>query len=43
MCKSGVVEGLSVEIMARGGHCQIFPSKFDRIYMNDEINNICLC
>ena len=43
MCKSGPVEGLSVEIMGIGGHCQIFVSKFDRLYINNEINNICLC
>jgi len=31
LCNSRPVEGLSVEIMARGGHCQIFPMKFDRL------------
>jgi len=42
MYKSGPVEGLSVEIMARSGHCQIFPSKFNRLYINNEINNFFL-
>jgi hypothetical protein len=38
--KSGPVEGLSVEIVARGGHCQIFSLQFGRLYISNEINNV---
>lgn len=43
MWKSGPMKELSVEIGARGGHCQIFPLKLDRLYISNEVNYICLC